>query len=164
MATERDIVQPPALQAGKAATKALIRAAGGQEAAEPLTGRSQSRLSAYGLPSTDAFIPVDAVAALEAVTHGHVGHPHVTRWLAREAGYGLVRLPRPGAEPTKWGRLIAGLGREAGELINGVCTDIDDDNDVSREEARKRLGDAADLVRIAVELEAALKARAEARD
>lgn len=160
MSTSRDIIHPPHLQAGKWASKALMRAAGGQEACEEYSGKSQGRLSSYGGPNTDAFMPIDVVASLEAVTHGHPGHPHVTRWLAREAGYGLAPLPRPDLAGTKWGRLIARLGKEAGELIEGICTDLDDDNDVAPDEARRRIADAADLVRVAVEIEAALKARA----
>lgn len=161
MSDARSIVHPPELQAGKAASKALIRAFGGQEAAEAHTGKSQSQLSAYGGRNTPFFMPIDVVAALEGSTHGLPGHPHVTRWLAREAGYGLVRLPDAKAPPTQWSGFIAQLGKEAGEVINGICTDLISENDVSPAEAATRLGDAADLVRIAIEIEAALKARAE---
>lgn len=139
MATERDIVHPPALQAGKAATKALIRAAGGQEAAEELTGKSQPRLSAYGGPNTDAFVPVDVVLALEAVTHGQPGHPHVTRWLAREAGFALLRLPRHvdgGAGGIH--RAVSGVSKEAGEAVGLVCEALADDGELSPREIREK--------------------------
>lgn len=98
----RMVVLPPDLQAGKRATKSLIKAAGGQEEAASITGKSQPRLSSYGLPNTGDFIPVDAAHALEAVTHGQPGHPHVTRWLAHEAGYLLVRKPSTVPADTDW--------------------------------------------------------------
>ena len=91
MTTERNVFHPPWLQDGKAATDDLIRAYGGQVAAEQLTGKGQSRLSAYGGRNTDAFAPVDVVAKLERSTHGCAGHPHVTRWLCRNAGGVRVR-------------------------------------------------------------------------
>lgn len=160
MSADRTIIHPPELQAGKAATKALIRAFGGQEAAEAHTGKSQSQLSAYGGPNTPAFAPIDTVRALEACTHGQPGHPLVTRWLAREAGYGLVRLPDASAAPTQWSAFVAALAKEGGELMAGICDDLTSGNDVSPAEAKRRLDDAADLVRVAVEIEAALKARA----
>jgi hypothetical protein len=159
-ADDRTVVHPVRLQAGKQAFADLVDAIGGQVAAEAYSGKAQSRISAYGGRNTPWFPPVDVVVKLEGITHGQPGHPHVTRWLAREAGFGLVCLPMPGAAPTQWSGFIARLGKDAGELISGICTDLTDDNDVIPAEARQRLGDAADLVRIAVELEAALKARA----
>jgi hypothetical protein len=161
---ERDIVHPPELQGLKRASKALIRAAGGQEAAAAETHKSQSRFAAYGLPNTPDFMGIDTVLALEGVTHGTPAHPAVTRMLARQAGYGLVRLPDPALGETKWSALVARLAHEGGELMSGVCEDLASGNDVSREEAQRRLADAADLVRVSVEIEAALKARAEGRD
>lgn len=160
MSTANDIVHPPHLQGAKAAFKALVRAFGGQEAAEAELGKSQSRLSAYGGPNTADFPPIDLVDALEERTHGTAGWPLVTGWLCRRRGGLFLKLPEPGAPPTQWSGFMARLGKEAGELINGICTDLTDDNDVTPAEARKRLDDAADLVRVAVELEAALKARA----
>jgi hypothetical protein len=140
MATERNIVHPPALQAGKAATKALIRAAGGQEEAAPLTGRSQPRLSSYCGPNTDAFIPVDAVAALEAVTHGHPGHPHVTRWLAREAGYALLPLSRFRSAATgELHRAVGRVAKEANDVVATTCEALADGKLDKAESRRKRI-------------------------
>ena len=140
MATERDLVHPPALQAGKAATRALIRAVGGQEEAAPLTGRSQPRLSAYCGPNTDAFMPIDAVVALEAVTHGQPGHPQVTRWLAREAGYALLRLPRfaaPGSGDLH--HATSRVAKEAGEVVAATCDALADGRLTRRESREKRI-------------------------
>jgi hypothetical protein len=125
MSGDRTIVHAPHLQAGKAASKALVRAAGGQEAAEAMTGRRQSCFSDYGSPHTPAFMPVNLVHALEAVTHGTPNHPQVTRWLASEAGYLLV--PRPNAgDGRNWGRSLQALGREFGEASGRVCQALGD--------------------------------------
>lgn len=135
MSTERTVSHPPALQAGKAATKALIKAAGGQEEAERFTGRSQSRLSSYGLPNTDAFITIDNVRALEAVTHGLPGHPHVTRWLAREAGGVFVTLPTAALADTDWHVEMAAVSKEVGDVIQRICLALAD-RTVTASEAR----------------------------
>jgi hypothetical protein len=160
MTTDRSLTLAPALQAGKAASKALVRAFGGQEASRLETGKSQSRVCSYGLPNTADFMPIDVVHALEASTHGTAGHPHVTRWLAREAGFELVPLPSAEAPAEQWNSYVAKLGRDAGCMIEGICTDLGADNDVTPADARRRLPDADDLVRVAVELRAALLARA----
>lgn len=86
-------------QALKRAFSELVEAVGGQVKAAPFTRfiRHQA-LSDFGNLSEEheaRFAPIDAVADLEGVTHGHAGHPHVTRRLARQAGYALVPLPRP---------------------------------------------------------------------
>lgn len=158
--TERDVVHPPHLQAGKLAFHDLLSAFGGQVAAAAETGKSQGRLSAYATPNTDAFPPLDAIDALEARTVGLPGWPHVTRWLCRRRGGIFLLLPAAVRGLGKWSGFVARLGQEAGDLIAGICTDLSDDNELSPAEARRRLKDAADLVRVAVELEAALRARA----
>lgn len=160
MSTDRDIVHPPQLQQLKAATRALIRAFGGQEAAEAATGKSQSQLSNYGAPNAPGFAPVDVVLALEAATHGAPGHPHVGRFLAREAGFALVALPPAGPAGVAWNAHVACLVKEIGELLAGLGEALASGNDVRAREARALLGDAGDVVRVAVEIEAALKARA----
>ncbi|HWT12269.1 MAG TPA: hypothetical protein VN231_05920 [Allosphingosinicella sp.] len=143
----------------KVKARELVKRVGGLEDAADYCRLGKSQLSDCCNPNVVAFLPSDAVEDLEAVA----GEPVMTRMQAREAGFGLVRLPDPGAAPTVWSGFIARLGREAGELIEGICTDLTDDNDVTPAEAGRRLADAADLVRVAVELEAALKTRAAAR-
>lgn len=125
MTAERTLQHAPALQAGKEASKALVRAAGGGEAAEGYCSKSQPRLSAYGLPNTPDFMPIDVVRDLEAITHGGAGHPIVTRWLAKEAGYLLVERPKPGLGGS-WGRSLQDLGREFGEVSGSVCGALGD--------------------------------------
>lgn len=159
--TDRTVQHPPFLQAGKRASAALIDAFGGQVAAAAEIGRAQSRLSDYGGPNAAWFMPIDAVAMLERSTHGTPGHPHVTRWLCRNAGGEFLALPAARAASVHFGVHAAALTREAGDLVSGLCTDIASAGDVSPAEARGRIEAADDLVRVAVELRAALKARAE---
>src|SRR5206468_710369 len=107
-------------------------------------------------PNVPAYPPLDVIDALEERTHGTEGWPHVTRWLCRRRGGIFLPLPKVRGAAARWGRLVAALGKDAGNLINGICTDLDDDNDVSPAEAAKRLKGAGELVRVAVEVEAAL--------
>lgn len=126
MTTANTIHLPPELQAGKDATRSLIKRAGGQEYAEELTGRSQARFSAYGLKNTDAFIPIDLVRALEGVTHGQPGHPHVTRWLSGEAGYLLVRKPSRGGGSGDLHHELAAVSKETSDVVQRVLEALRD--------------------------------------
>lgn len=139
MTVPRTLSHPPELQAGKAAFKALVRAFGGQEAAAEHTGRTQSRLSDFGNPHTPDFPPVEIVQALEAATHGQSGHPHVTRWLARSAGYALVRLPTAAAGDSDWHQAIAAVSRETSESIERVCAALADGKVTAAEVASLRI-------------------------
>jgi hypothetical protein len=156
----RSIVHPPHLQDGKAAFRELVATYGGQVPASALTGRGQSRICDYGSPGTPDFPPIDVVDALEDRTVDLPGWPQVTDWLCRRRGGTFLRLPQLRTSGC-WGRLAAKLAKSAGDVTSGVCTDLADDNDVSPAEARRRLAGAEEMVRIAVELRAALQARAE---
>jgi hypothetical protein len=160
MSADRTATIAPPLQAGKLAFEALVTAFGGQEAASAETGKSQPRICDYGRPNVAAYAPLDVIDTLEARTHGTEGWPHVTRWFCRRRGGIFMPLPEARVTGIRWTLLIAELGKEAGQLTHGVCSDLED-NEISPAEARRRLKDAGDLVRVAVELEAALKARAE---
>lgn len=127
----------PEAQVLKRATAQLVRAYGGQEAAAMLVGRAQSRLSDWGSVNRPDFMPIDAVAALEAVTHGVAGHPHVTRALAMASGHALIKLPDavPGeADVFGW---LANLSKEAGEVMGELGTALADDRRVDRGEAAR---------------------------
>jgi hypothetical protein len=56
--------------------------------------------------------------------------------------------------------LLSELAKASGQLSAGILSDISSDNDISAPDAWRRLKDAGELVRVAVELEARLKARA----
>lgn len=161
MSTDHEVQHPPRLQAGKDAFRQLLDAVGGGLPGEKYTGKSQPRLSAYGLPNTDAFAPIDVVLKLEAVTHGSAGHPQVTRWLAREAGFALVRLPAPDAPATVWSQHGAQLLKEVGDIASALGSALAADNDLSPREAKRMMPEADDLVDAAVAFRAALKARTE---
>jgi hypothetical protein len=160
MSTDHSVTNPPLMQSAKIAFAASVHAFGGQDAAALETGKSQGRICAYGLPNTDAFPTLDVIITLEQRTHGTGGHPHVTRWLAAQVGFGLVALPDPGRREPEWHTYSCRLMTELGELLEGLGKALADDNDVRAREARNLIPEAGDMVRVAVELEAALKARA----
>jgi hypothetical protein len=160
MSGDRDLRLPPHLQSGKLAFGELTDAFGGQVAAATETGKSQSRICAYAHSNTADFPPLDVIDALEARTVGVPGHPHVTLWLARRRGYELVKLPDPSAPPMSWASLLSEIIKASGELAGGILGDLSATNEISPSEAWLRLKDAGELVRVAVELEASLKARA----
>lgn len=157
---DRTLTLPPHLQSAKLAFGALTDAFGGQVAAAAETGKSQPRICAYAHLNTPDFPPLDVIDALEARTVGTPGHPHVTGWLARRRGYELVRLPDPSAPPMSWAALTGETVKASGQLASGILADLTPDGSISASDAWRRLKDAGELVRVAVELEAALKARA----
>ena len=150
-------------QAQARAAKKLIEAVGGLEAASAYTGKSTSQLSRYCLRDRPDSMPVNVVQQLEDVTHGHHGHPVMTRHLALASGYALVRLPDPMAPPTCWSQFVSILAKEGGDIMSGICMDLADDNDVSPHEAQKRLTDADELLDIAVQIRNALRERAKVK-
>lgn len=78
----------------KVAARALVGAAGGIEAAADILGKGKSTVARWqSINDEDYSMPIDAVAALEAVTHGTIGAPQVTRELCRLAGGVFVPLP-----------------------------------------------------------------------
>ena len=107
-------------QALKKATAALVKAAGGCEAAADYCRVSKSQLADYGSLNGVSYIPADVAADLEAVTHEYPGHPHVTQVLARRAGYALVPLPRPAPEDKSLPEHIACIVSETSDVTNKV--------------------------------------------
>lgn len=157
MSCARTQTLPPHQQGGKVAFAELVDAFGGQAKASEETGKVQSRISSYGLPNTADFPPLDVIDALEARTVGTAGHPHVTGWLARRRGYELVKAPDPSAPPMPLTTLISDLVRTSGQLSSGI---LDAGEQLHGGEAWRRLADADDLVRIAVQIRHELQQRA----
>jgi hypothetical protein len=157
---DRDLRLPPHLQSAKVAFGELVDAFGGQVAVAAETGRSQSRISDYAHRNRSDFAPLDVIDALEARTVGMAGHPHVTAWLARRRGYELVKLPDASAPPMAWTALASDMVRASGQLTAGILADLTPDGSISASDAWRRLKDAGELVRVAVEIEARLKAAA----
>lgn len=94
----------------------LVAAAGGVEAAERDCEKSKSLFSAYQSPNDGRSITLRDIELLEAVTHGKLGHPHVTRYLARQSGYILLKRPDV---PHDRSAILALLARQAKE--RGAC-------------------------------------------
>ncbi len=75
------------------AVRQLQSAAGGVEASGAICEKSPSLHSAYQSPNDGRSIPVRDIERLESVTHGSLGHPHVTSYLAAAQGFILVLRP-----------------------------------------------------------------------
>lgn len=112
---------PPELLALRAATGALVRAVGGQEACVGFATRIKRHqtFSDMAAPEGDKWMGVDTVVELETVARGTPGWPQVTRYLAQQQGAVLVMLP---PVPDQFGgalhAAIAGLAKEAGDVVS----------------------------------------------
>lgn len=157
--SRHDLTLSPGEQGLKAAAKRLVRAAGGVEAAAEESRPGKTQLSSYGNPHTPDFIPADAIADLEAVTHGTAGHPIVTRHLAARAGYALVMLPQAEAGPEDWNAAVGALVRETGEAMERVAGILADGRVERREVERSGvIGELGDVIDRAVALRALCEA------
>lgn len=147
---------PPEQQVLKGATRALVRAFGGQEAAAVHLGRAQSRLSDWSSVNQPAFAPIDVVMALEGVTAGTPGWPHVTRAMAAATGHVLVRLPEAmPAEADVFG-WVANLAKEAGEVQAELGRALADNRKVDAAEVPAIRAQIADLQALLAAMEAGL--------
>lgn len=120
MSDIRDIVLPADQQELKGATRALVRAFGGQEAAASRLGTRQQRISDCLNKNTDSFLRIDEIAVLEDETVGHPGHPHVTGTRARQLGYELVRTPVITASGKDLLHLFARQSKENSDLAQAI--------------------------------------------
>lgn len=138
-------------------SKKLVQAVGGLEACAEVTGKSTSQLSRYTSPDCTDSMPITVVRELEAVSHGHAGHPHVTRMLAQAAGFGLFKLPAADAAPADWMAHLAVLSAEAGDLTSKLAVALGD-RTICPKDIRKGalLDEADDLIRVVVNIRAAL--------
>lgn len=149
----------------KVASKALVRAAGGTDGAAETVGGRQQRMSDVGLPNTRDFLRVDEVGRLEDVTVGAVGHPHVTRALAKRQGYALVRLPdaRPDAGDVL--ALLADLSAENGDIAQKILLAVSGAGEgghaITPAEAAGILGEIDDQLAVSMAMRAHIAAIAE---
>lgn len=135
-------------------TEALVKAIG-VEASSVLTGRSKATLGRYYSDREehmDRFMPVDAVALLEAAA----GFPHVTAALAEIAGYDVVRRPQVAAEPRPDARHtlnedVAALSTRFATLLRTYADAMADDT-VSPAELRRILTETVALQRVLVDM------------
>lgn len=151
----------PANQALTLAQARLIRAVGGQDAATGFCriNRHQT-LSDYGNPDHGAQMPVDVVRDLEAVTRGLPGAPHVTRELARQAGFALFSLPAAKPEGVAWPQHLACIAKETGEMVASLAKALADGK-VDQAERQALLKHADKAIDSVIALRAALAAAAE---
>lgn len=154
-------------QALKAATRRLVQAVGGQEAATGFcrVARHQT-LSDYGNPCADAaqrFAPVDVIADLEAVTHGTPGHPAVTRQLARMAGYELVPLAPAQGGAVDFAGHLARVIRESADVTSALSLHLSESalTGVRVDKAAALRREVAEAIQALVELDAALEGAGE---
>lgn len=135
MMPERGVNNSSDDQALKGACRALVRAVGGVEAAENYCRVGKTRLSDYGNPRTDLFMPVDVVMDLEADAHGTPGFPQVTGFLARQIGFALVALPTADAGADTIHVQLAEACGESNDVIEGTLKALRDGK-IDRAEAR----------------------------
>ena len=149
-------------QALKQASAKLVKAVGGQEAAESLCRVGQSTLSdGCSFNKENAYLAVDVVADLEAVSVGLPGAPHVTRELARRSGHSLVPLPPAKPHGMSWLDHIASLSKEAGEITSKLAVSCGDGVCAKDIKQHDLLREADELIQAAVNLRAALQTVAE---
>jgi hypothetical protein len=153
----RDLQLDPAQQDLKVASKALIRAYGGQIPAGALLGRVQSRYCDAGAANTATFLTIHEVAELEDRTSGSAGHPIVTRTLARRQGFELVALPRALPCADDMLACVSALLKEGGDVMAAVGEALRDGK-WNKNEARNAGEQADELIAVAVTLRAALTA------
>ncbi|MEM1376165.1 MAG: hypothetical protein AAGG69_02140 [Pseudomonadota bacterium] len=102
----------------KAATRRLVRLAGGPESAQHVTRVKASALSRFGSVSDDQFIPVDVVADLESDT----GSAVVTAALATLLGCRLVGCESAGTQSAPLGvESIASLLQREANLVGQIA-------------------------------------------
>ena len=149
---------PPEKQALKVATRRLVAAVGGQEAAVLFTRFTRHQaLSDFGNPAPEhahRFAPIDAVADMESISHGTPGHPVVTRQLARLAGYALVPLPRPRGEAADFAGHLQAVIRESADVTVHLSSRLR--TAPSPEDVGTLRREVAEAIQALVELDAAL--------
>lgn len=116
MATPRTVRLTPDQLALKAATRAAVKAAGGQDFVANEVGRAQSRISDYCSSTVAEFMPLEIVARVEELGAGSPGHPHITRALARRQG-DMVLDCTDGGECYPLARLLAEVAGESSDVI-----------------------------------------------
>ncbi len=102
----------------KQASKRLIRACGGLEAASLVTRVGHSELARYYDPTEKLFMPIDVAADLETIART----PTVTQSLASMLDFTLVQVqPDINAQPDHhWTVLLANLGGETASALRQI--------------------------------------------
>jgi len=156
MSDRSTAILPVNEQAQARAADRLIHAVGGLAPASEYCGKSEAQLSKYSRANYAESMPISVVEELEAVTNGKPGHPHVTNYLARKAGFTLVVLPVVEANGSDLLRLLAQQAKESGDIANVICEAIADGK-ITADEARSVRKELRDLIRICVAMDAELE-------
>lgn len=157
--SDRNITLTPEQQGLKSAFKALVHAFGGQQAAASRLDDRQQRISDLGLPNTPHFARIDEVAILEDETHGTIGHPQVTRVLAKRQGYILVKLPSVNPSSQDVMGHLAIVAKEGGDIISNVLTMIEDKK-ITQSERDLVENEIDELIQAAMQMKADVQALA----
>lgn len=113
----------------KAAFRRLLKAAGGQEAAEMVTRGRHQTLNRYGNPKEeDCFAPIDVIADLER----EIDEPVVTQHLAEMNGYMLVKKSAVSADANLLTHVSA-LAGESGQAVQAAIEALSDGRDTEEE-------------------------------
>jgi len=155
--TERSTVTLPLAEQRQARrARELIEAAGGVDAAGEEAGKSHSQMSKYGRANYADSMPINVVEALEGITHGTVGHPIVTRYLAMRQGYALFPLREVTATGGDLLQLVARQAKESGDITQKVITALED-GITSPRECRDITREIDQLIDVAVCMRAELQ-------
>lgn len=102
----------------KQASKRLIKACGGLEAASMVTRVGHSELARYYDPSERLFMPIDVAADLESIA----GNAVLSQSLANMQGFALIPIePQGTMEQTHhWTVLLAQLGEETAATMRQI--------------------------------------------
>lgn len=141
-AAER-VTLSPRQQELKAACAALMDGFGGAIAAGAHFGRGHQRFCEMVNPTHPSWMTIAQVAELESCTVGLPGHPHVTRLLARRAGFVLVE--RAAAEGG--GCVMTGLAAVQAELgdVARVVIEATKDGELDQAERKTALDQLAEV-------------------
>jgi len=154
-AAER-ITLSPREQELKAACGALVDGFGGAIAVGARFNRGHQRICEMTNPAHGSWLSIAQVAELESCTVGLPGHPHVTRLLARRAGFELV--PLADAECGEGGVLVmlTRIGAEFGDLQRCAGEALSD-GALDPAERKAALGQLREMEQRAAQLRALLE-------
>lgn len=139
-------------QALKTATRALVKACGGIEAASSLTRVSKSEVGRYQ-ESCGAFMPIDVVADLEEAT----GKAFVTEQLARQAGCVLLPLA-PRSADAAWAKRLSDIGAEMGDVFRRTGEALSNDGKIDSREAGALISEVNEAMQTLADMRGALEA------
>ncbi|HEY9092053.1 phage regulatory CII family protein [Parasphingorhabdus sp.] len=157
MSERSQIELPVNEQAQSRAARRLIETVGGIAPAAEFTGKSEAQLSKYSRPNYAESMPISVIEELESLTHGKLGHPHVTSYLAGRAGYVLFKKPEVKANRGDILNLLAVQSKEGGDIANAVCIALANDGEIKGQEIPDIRKEIADLIRVAVTMDAELE-------